>query len=1763
MISEIKIKFDTKFTQKDLETYINNFWDKSFEVSKIVFDLSVTQWVNSEEITFLFSWVVKLKEQNKKIKIILPYSYDYPNEDIETKERRKFLKYYLLRVWGMFDKLGLKDLDFENIENYNRSIEKNEKFNFGKKIIPFQRIPVSYTDFANEKVDEKYNSIKSPENGVFFLEPTLIKFLNENECYSPFENKVISDIITKELVINSMEHTTENESFFTTALNDEWPNSANQYFIDHYKNERDHSTLEFYKDKNLIQKKINSELLKLNQQQKAKLKDEYHPSLVKYDDYLNQSFLEFTYIDFGGGIHSTLNEQFKKFKNQNNYEKVSRSFQSKNEHSQILEYAFLTESSKEPFDDAETRYNELVPRGLYFIVDMVRRYKGLLIARSGKGKVIYDFSNRIKIKKISDNKFTTVLDRIYVAKDAIINNNFDNTFFPGTMISIIVPKRKSIDFKKSSVRIDSKTLNQIVFNRNNSEYYPAQIFHPEAYEFLNLAFEYQKGEDESTIEEFNSRTGVIKVIFRSISNKLKELSDKNCVLFIDFEFIPIKDNNDILKILLYLSNNPMVNERLKVIVLNIEKDDIEKLKEYEIENFGSLEENETNFLFKPIPCLKVDKNINQQAIISDIQWIGVHKLEDLQILTNLFFGKIEFNKGISIDSFKNDWLLEGNVITKHNDRAYSIFTDFQDLLNKAKAAKTKQLEEWLLGKVIDGGKSDKDEDKFYFLTSKGSYQRKYLSLYETLNYKYTSRYFAQYLLDKYLDTYIEKFPSEYKIESKFNKIIVVTVSSQLLGVEIRNLIKDNENFKFLRNTDYLKNRNGKKAKISECPKLIKLASYFSFDSEKPFEDIKSGDKVLIVNDVISTGSLLNRIKEGVENREAFITGVLTIADSRKKDVDETIEYKSYDLGDFETKIISILSYENNNKFNLVKLINKPKDVLIVKRINPILNAVVSLESKHTETIKLLYENPEELITSEPFQNDIFRIGHFKQNITHNSYFTNMHNLFFDTNGEMLLKILKERIDIKQPKIVENNNEFLYSHLMELKKKSDFDQNKTLSDALNLVLEKTKNAEVSVEYKPKFIFHPVYSGIEEVSEDVLHEVFGTNKANIISLQRYETKNGWRFPFPAKRYNNPTKGAHILIIDSGALSGHSLVQLIDSISFLDVGRIDFLSVVGRIDDFQREFYSRLRTIRVKNFRGDNDLRMNSIVNLNIMFGINLHIPPSISAESCTYCSEIKKLEAYLEENKKSNKLPEQTLSYIDERIHKEIPLIEDSGLFKYPEYIPTIKERNEPDLIQIFNTRDKLGKVDSYRFYIEYFEYFDKIGNQIDSDEIKKIFNDEHKDLLKQIELILICVLHEPHLVNVLKDLLASIYEIALSLIDELISVPNSVSRLNYNWSKYALVKIAFSLKSQNKLALYDFYHFQYFGILFNFSNDCDKSLNFLSFLLSGSYYELKGDEFCTKHRVKLILDELKTKHPGKGTNCSRVLNELIKTYDENSVTSINAAVYNLYTFFKSEEGNEGHTKIQDKLSKLRKRRFEENIPYDINNTFEDISFLISVLKKSLFQNLEYLFKKSETKEWFDNYFEQIFGEEKIFYELSKLCTEFRQIKSNKNNINVQVLKDFSEKLTTFNFKFLIANRDNWFYMFCESYRTKINEAIVKICKENKNLSSAIEVKLKLTERDNIIYIPMVFLEMCITEILKNASQKKEKISSKLELVISTEEINPKTLEFKVYQNENFDKTSIIGGFFKTVKPILSAFGQDNSFEIIDENEFTFKTNFSIC
>lgn len=1841
-IKEIDIPIGIKFTQVNLEFFVSKYWDDSFKAEGVNFDLSNTEWVSSEEITFLFSWMRRLKKNNVNVKIQLPFT-ERGLGDIDeiALGRRRFLKYYLLSVWGMF-RTGIALPQFENISGFSEFAKQKGIFNYGKKIIPFKVIDTKYNQ-KKDTVDTNYEIIKAKEGGLFTIEEEIINLLNENDCYSPFENKVISDIITKELVINSMEHSGVNESYFTTALKDKWEKPNTSYFIDHFIKEKELGTIDFYRDKNTLKKKITKEINAFSRARKEKLGKEYYPNLSSYEIFKNQSFLEFTYLDFGKGIPNTLKKEYKeriieeiivlkKIEDKGEIESLnskkvdelisiikgeekegSRFLNSFSNNifeetldTQILEYAFLMESSKEPFDREDNPYYYLIPRGLYFVIDMVRRYKGLLVARSGYGKVIYDFSNRIKIVKRGDDSFGVITERIYVAKDSIIKTKDSNkAFFQGTMLSIILPQRKTQEFKRSSVRSDDYELNKVVFNRDDPDYFPAEIFKPESYEYLNLAFEYKVAETKIPISKFNTKLGIDNIIFSSISNKLKDLSNKNCLLFIDFDFIPVKNNNNILKILLYLSNNPMINERLKVVVTNLKDEDLIKLKEYEQLVFGAEREDEKEndvnddvpFLFKPIPCIQLAKTDIQSIEIKKIQWIGVRKKEDVKILTDLFFGNIEPTSGIPLYKTDDDWAYEGNVVTKHIDRAYSIFTDIDDLVKKANHSKISQLEDWLIEEIKDGDVDVKpDEEPYYFLTSKGSYQKKYLSLYETLNYKYAAQYFAQYLLEKYINQFISNhvdykhltfydLRDEEKLiilkEIKFDKMIVVTVSSQLLGIQIRDLIKENKDFRFL-----LKNRV-EKPKISDCPKIIKLSSYFSFDSEKPFEEIEPNNKILIVNDVISTGSLVERLITGIEEKKASVTGILTIVDSRKPnakpDTNPDIEFLSSDFKEHEGKVVSITSYTKNKNFGFTKLKKRPERVINIKRINPILNSVVTLKSEHTEKSKILFEDPKDLIFQDPFQKNIFKIGHFEQNISHNSYFTNMHNLFSSKNGEDLLKIVYERIleisDTLKISVVDGIKNKLLNIKSQSKnllinedkiEKVEMTFDSFIKDLDKALLDETT---ITQDYLPEFIFHPVFSGIEEVSDDTFHEIFKTDKTYIISLQRYDTINGWRFPFPAKRYNKKTQGAHILIIDSGSLSGHSLTQLVDSLSFLDVGRIDFLSIVGRVDDFQREFHSRLRSIKVKNLKsenGDSKGLEDSIVNLNILFGINLHIPTFLSKATCPFCQEISQLKRYKANNKR---IPKETIDYIDHRIEKEINIIEDTDSTDFPIYLPFVEETELPDYNHIFLMRDKLGKVDSYRFYVDYFEYFDDLSDKVYSDNneelINNLFKEENKESLKEFEQILICLLHEPKLLGVLKDLLSGIYHIINSIVSSVISKERSISGLNYVWSNYAFLRLKvifdFNKKSEYK-GIYDPKDFQ---DLFEFSDDDILALNYLSFLLSKEWYNFEELEYSDMVSIEPILEHLDKQIPkNKKNNIRKIINHFRKDYRSTRVKSLDNALENLKAFFTKTSAENSHSELTNKLSitNAAKNKNFTSIDdfYYRDNILTALRDSIKILKSSVYDNLQKMIEERLTYEnCYKTEFKILFDEEEssVYSDLSQIMKTYNSNSDHYEN-NSDELPQFNmllNNLSDFESKYLAFDNNNSFYAFSDGYFCNLKECLINardsmLYKKQDNL----QINFNNKETNHYVKAHKVFLVKAFKEIFDNVNsytieRNKEK-KFQVVLDINCLMVNNNYISLSFIQNTSFDKRSKRqSGTKDIIEKVLKLFCEEN-FKIDYNSDF---------
>ena len=1666
----MEINYGNKFTQKDINIYIDRFFDISVsDKTDMVFNLEQLEWISSEEITFLFAWLKRLLQLSKKVIVRLPFSFKkFDDDDDEIVNRRRFLKYYLWEIWGLH-KFIKENVIFENYDDINNLYNKYEKYNFGKKVLPFQTINTKLD--KQEKVDEKFYT----SDLLFNVDKGIEQILNENDCYSPFENRIISEIITKELFMNSAEHAETDECYFTAAFKGKWGNTNTVYFKDQFTSERDEDTLHFYKNKEIISKKIAKDLEDPNKVDK-KIKTEkiikekgcFIASLQEHsenDDFKNQSFVEFTFIDFGKGIYSTLSDEYER-----NKEKCrdDLSHKDKNRDSAILEYAFLLDSSKEPFDrriDNEnadsSSYTNLIPRGLYFLIDMVRRYKGLLVARSGYGKVVYDFSNRIKIQKT----LFPIKERIYVAKDAVVSCKSDSAFLQGTMISIILPERKNV--QKTDVTIDNFKLNQYIFNKDNPDYYPPEVFKPEKYEYLSLSFLYNVLDTED-ISIYNSKILKIKSIFKRINQKLIDLKGCNCVLFIDFEYLPTNEN--IFKILLYLSNSPLVNEFTKVVVLNLDEKEFSQLKAFEKGIFYC---KEISFLYKPIPCIRLNKLQEQEFSSKDIQWIGIAEKEDIEVLSKLFFGRLKDN---NIDISKLfDKSIGGNILPKSENRVY-IFEDFKDLIRKAKEAKLNEIKNWILhedNKVMVNG--EKHDPKRLFLTSKGKYQKKYISFYEKISFKYTAQYFAQYLLDKYIDNLIDKYKTENILGTddwektnqdeikklfRFDKILAVTVSSQLLAIEVRNIIRTDDRYSFLKTEN-------------EEPELIKLSSYFSFEDEKPLRSIEKNQEILIVNDVISTGSLIKRQMDKIDSIEGRTKGVLSIVDVRAENDSEF-------FGNNEQKIISVIASwkkeENNSDFIIERNEIKPDGKYEIKRINPILNSIITLNSKHAEKNKILFEKPQDLFETPDtaFNKDIFQIGHFKQSLLScSSYYVDMKQMFSNNYGRNLLQSIRNQMKVK----------------------------------------------TGYECKPTFIFYPISSAIEEVNEDTYHEVFGTNKANIVGLSRYETPYGWRFVFPPKRYNNKVFNEPILIIDSGTLSGQSLLQLIDAVSIYEVQRIDVLIVIGRLDDFQREFYSRIKEINVKMFDyegGNGDRKTNKPI--NIYFGTNLHIPSYQAEDMCPFCKETILLTENL--NNYSESIPVEARSYIEKRIGtgKKIGEIQlqKNGQKTTPDYIPIDRMTKKPDFQNLFIMRDELGKIDGYRFYEDYFsnvnndndnkenERLDDLCNQYSTEKWENLFKHElgYKGDLRKFEQILICILHEPRLISTIKDLLSNLFDILKEIIDKLMLNDKLRDDLNYQWSKYSILRLYYTFIGEEK-----FYTPANFETVFNFCDNDTDALNYASFLLAREGYKLKLETSRQHHHISEILVRLdKVVSLEKNHYARGVVDKLRK--NPNIIENVNTVIgafETLYKFFVNLNSTRMHGEFSQKFSLVDMAKDNPIETEDRYRLYVDaIEYITKELKNNIYNSLKVIRDDTVLKQCFDGTeYDMLFHDKKdklcVFNALKEVIEFYNNFEGTTERDD-QKIKELSDKLYKFKLSYILDSNAKSFSKYCDNHIANVKDIYMEV--KNEITFDDEKFCIKDMNLNREISLHKSFLYKLMKEILGNAINHANKQNEKVILDIYT-------------------------------------------------------------
>lgn len=399
-------KFPNKFTGNQLDNFIDRFY-RFYSINKedgdYEFDLSEVEWMSNQEMLVLTAIFKYLVETSVKFKVYFLKNGSTAQIDwrvanqifqiwnvwkiYEIAPEGEFQKYFDIHgniVQDLEKRLGLKAPNSEIYDRYG--------------ITPFITLD-NIAHYDNRLIGEMLSE-------TYTLSRATNEVLQLHNCNMPFENHTLSSIITKELYENFLDHATQ--SVFSPA--------ANFAFL----------SLSLVPKLRMADGKDVQPILAKNftEESNPEFKGFFYDEVGKR--FKNKSLLQFSFLDFEPGIVSTLRDEYIK-RNPANGNKSN----AKEIDSDVLKLAFAYDSSKDPI---EKRYLDktVIPRGLYDLLSIVRRFNGLLIVRSNYGKIYFDFSK--DSERFQDAK----------------SFGDPSKFFPGTLITIFLPERNSSEKFDSS-----------------------------------------------------------------------------------------------------------------------------------------------------------------------------------------------------------------------------------------------------------------------------------------------------------------------------------------------------------------------------------------------------------------------------------------------------------------------------------------------------------------------------------------------------------------------------------------------------------------------------------------------------------------------------------------------------------------------------------------------------------------------------------------------------------------------------------------------------------------------------------------------------------------------------------------------------------------------------------------------------------------------------------------------------------------------------------------------------------------------------------------------------------------------------------------------------------------------------------------------------------------------------------------------------------------------------------------------------------------
>ncbi len=637
------IKFTEKFTDKHLDEKINSIYE-NFNKNKddyYVFDLIKLEYIANQELLVLSSLFSMFIQNKVEFEVVL-YEKGLSISEIPSRVRRQLIELWVVwRIWKLIpsDKYYVKYFGLDG--TFIESLQKEENYYPESRVELYDRHGV--TPFIHLDFIENYsaNEIQNRVKRIFKLSEAIQEILYDNDCFHPFTSDSLSVIISEELYLNFLDHSLHS-SFEDFTLFASMSISVKRK-----------------RDDKLYLNKLNFE-----SEQLPESKSFFYDSFSK--EFYNRSYIEFSFLDFGSGIPNTLRSEYANLSD-----------------NEILKHAFNHDSSRHPISIVDSKADDYIPRGLYDALTIVRRYKGLLVARSNYGKILFDFNESDDIEK---------------AFKIFGNNDF---FFPGTLISLYIPA-----IENESLLNESSIKPQISFEHIN----------PRNKRYVNInqvLKNIPKGKEK-----------LYSYSLQELKNAILFNNNEPTIVYLSFLGSTIEDRVA-RKVLIFLLTDYQINIRANVVLIHSPKKEIINSVSKIINSLNSVYKK---YKIHPLPIINYESAKEELYV----QWLGVYDKKDAVKLNDLLYtefslAKSDFNESSYIEGHVLSFDTYGNLISHFPNRGelIEIFTGEEDAIISQNFLYTLEQSK---GIVRDNGKG-------LYLCNGNYFQKEYIEINNIINSK--------------------------------------------------------------------------------------------------------------------------------------------------------------------------------------------------------------------------------------------------------------------------------------------------------------------------------------------------------------------------------------------------------------------------------------------------------------------------------------------------------------------------------------------------------------------------------------------------------------------------------------------------------------------------------------------------------------------------------------------------------------------------------------------------------------------------------------------------------------------------------------------------------------------------------------------------------------------------------------------------------------------------------------------------------------------